>query len=58
MQATAKNEKTARDIINVLAEKGCTVSEATDILRYVTSAIKNHSKVLSINEKLFEIEGN
>ena len=34
MDATAKNEKIARDIINTLAENGCTVAEALDILRY------------------------
>ena len=56
MKATAKNEKTARDIINVLAENGCTVNESISILSFVKAAIGNHIVVEKIDSKLFETE--
>jgi DNA-directed RNA polymerase specialized sigma54-like protein len=54
MEATPKNEKTARTIINVLAENGHTVIESSDILRYVKAAILDNAKVQKVNTELFE----
>ena len=56
MRATSKNEKTARAIINVLAENGHTVIESSDILRYVRTAILYNATVQVVNAKLFEGE--
>jgi hypothetical protein len=56
MEATAKNEKTARDIINVLAESGCSVKEAFEILDCVHFLVQKHSIVQKVNEKLFDAE--
>jgi len=56
MRATAKNEKTARDIINVLAENGCTVGESNVILNFVKATIENRTTVTKLESKLFETE--
>lgn len=56
MKATAQNEKTARAIISVLAENGSTISEASEILRYVDSAMKRVSYVNEALANLFEVE--
>jgi len=56
MEATSKNEKTARAIINVLAENGHTLIESSDILRYVKTAILNNAMVQVVSVKLFEGE--
>lgn len=53
MKATGKNEKTARDIINVLAENGHTVTEASSILSYVNRVIQDFATVQKIDKKLF-----
>lgn len=54
MKATEVNEKTARAIINALAENGCTVSESTKILRYVEEVIKQKTTVQKVEKKLFD----
>lgn len=53
MRATAKNEKTARAIINVLAENGHTVAEASSILHYVNQAILDFATIQKANKELF-----
>ena len=55
MQATAKNEKIARELINVLAENSCTVADADSILRFVSEAVKIKATVQKSDEKLFEV---
>ncbi len=56
MDATVKNEKTARAIINVLAENECTVREVPEILSYVHRAIEKFATVQKVNAELFETE--
>jgi len=53
MKATAKNEKTARAIINVLAENGHSVAEASSILSYVNRAIQDFTTVQKVDQELF-----
>lgn len=55
MEATVINEKIARDIINILAENMCTVSEGSEILSYVSRAIRRDAAVQKV-EKLFDTE--
>jgi hypothetical protein len=56
MEATAKNEKAARDIVNVFAESGCSVKEAFEILDCVHFLVQKHSTVQGVNQKLFEVK--
>jgi hypothetical protein len=56
VEANEKSEKTARDIINILAENECTVIESEDILRYVGFFIKDKTVVSTAAGKLFETE--
>ncbi|MFZ3132719.1 MAG: hypothetical protein WA125_16860 [Desulfosporosinus sp.] len=53
MKATTKNGKTARAIINVLAENGHSVAEASSILSYVNRAIQVLSTVQGADNELF-----
>lgn len=53
MEATSKNEKTARAIINVLAENSHTVTEASSILSYVNRAIQDFATVQRADDELF-----
>lgn len=55
MKATEKNEKIARDIINLLAENNCTVKESTEILRWISDAVQITAPVQKETEKLFEV---
>ena len=56
MDATAKNEAIAREIINLLAEKKCTVNEAEEILIYLKHSISQKATVQRAEEKLFDCE--
>lgn len=53
MRATSKNEKTARAIINVLAENGHTVAEASSILHYVNQTILDFATIQKTDKELF-----
>jgi hypothetical protein len=53
MEANIKNEKTARAIINVLAENGHTVTEASSILIFVNRKIHDFATVQKVDEELF-----
>lgn len=55
MNATSKNEKIARTIINVLAENECTTKEASEILSFVERSIYDSAVVRKANEKLLEV---
>jgi hypothetical protein len=57
MEATEKNEKIARQIINLLAEENTSVHEAEQILTYVSVKISNISNVQPVSEKLFDCKG-
>jgi len=54
MEATVKNEKIARSIINLLAENECTVNEAQDILRFVSMKISMLSTVQKTEKPLLD----
>jgi hypothetical protein len=58
MEATKINEEAARQIINILAEKRCTVNECMAILQYVGHTIKDHATVQKVENKLFDCEQN
>ena len=58
MEATSKNEKTARAIINVLAEGNYTITEATAILHFVSGKVHNLATVQKVDLELFETESN
>lgn len=45
MYATENNEKTAAEILNILAKNKCTVADALDILSFCGSAIKSRATV-------------
>jgi hypothetical protein len=47
MKDTEKNMKMAKEVIDILAENNCTVSEALEILDYVTRQIPQGSLVKS-----------
>ncbi|MBO8170198.1 MAG: hypothetical protein H0Z35_13645 [Thermoanaerobacteraceae bacterium] len=53
MEATKKNEQLARQIINLLAEKECTVAEAEEILRYVRQSLGRFTTVRKVEKELF-----
>lgn len=54
MWATKANEEVARTIINILAEKNCTVSESQEILRYVSQNLGQHATVQKADRELFD----
>lgn len=54
MKATQKNEKIARQIINLLAQEKVTVEESDEILRFARDEIKERSLVKPIDYKMFE----
>lgn len=54
MYPSIKNERVARQIINIFAENNCTVEEANSILSYVRNTISAISTVQEVKEKLFE----
>lgn len=45
MEATEKNFDIVERILDILAEKECTVRQSEDILRYVASEIRERSTV-------------
>ena len=47
MEATEKNMKIAKNVIDILAENGATISEAQEILQYVGREIVRGSFVRS-----------
>jgi hypothetical protein len=47
MKDTEKNMKIAREVIDILAENNCTVSESLKILDYVTRQIPQGATVKS-----------
>ncbi|KLU61442.1 hypothetical protein CEB3_c21210 [Peptococcaceae bacterium CEB3] len=53
VEATAKNEKIARTIVNLLAENECTLDAAFEILDYVRDTVQERTTVQNIHEKLF-----
>ena len=54
MYATKKNEKIARQIINLLAEEKVSLGDAEQILIYVRLTIPAASSVQPVSEKLFD----
>jgi len=56
MYATKKNEKIARQIINLLAEEKVSLDDAGQILIYAKFAISETSTVQAVSEKLFNVE--
>jgi len=56
MRATKANEELVKVIINIFAEKNCTVNDVEEVLMYVGHAIKNSTTVQKVNKKLFELE--
>lgn len=54
MKATPVNEKTARAIINTLAENNRTVADSEEILKYVSDTLKTTAIIQKRETPLFE----
>lgn len=52
MRITEKSKRTAQKIVTVLVEEKCTVSEAKEIFRFVSSLIESETTVQDVREQI------
>ncbi len=45
MEFTESNKQTAEEILKILQERNCTVTQSNEILAFVKQYIANHAKV-------------